>query len=392
MIKREYFSFKVFLLLELFLLGSGQLLKIGPLTIRMILFGVAIVYTIAYALKSQRIDKNIYVLFVFWLFTTIISFLIGIYNSNISMILLDLKPNMFFVMFLYFYFTIKSIDDVIQIKKLLKFSSLTLAVLYLSYLLLIQVNILSFDRVYETLSITKDFFFRGISGIFFYKGFFYLVIGLFFILFDKKIKKSSLMIISIAIILTFTRGFVLDILFVLVLWGIEEVLRNNYKVKYKVFIWVLVAFVLISIVSLFVFIQMNDKINSDSVRIQTIHQVFERINLFSLFFGHGFGVGVPIREYKMEIAYLEIFHKQGLLGLSFWLLLFVHSSSIFYYMSYAKKTFFRPFFYSIVIVYFQSLTNPYINNPIGMSILFISYVVLALGSSINEEELNLIND
>ena len=67
---------------------------------------------------------------------------------------------------------------------------------------------------------------------------------------------------------------------------------------------------------------LGDKNWSDIIRRRQIQQVFERISIPSFLIGHGFGIGVPVRKIHMEIAYLEIFHKQGLIGLVFWLILF----------------------------------------------------------------------
>lgn len=113
--------------------------------------------------------------------------------------------------------------------------------------------------------------------------------------------------------------------------------------------------------------------SGDELRIQTIYQVIDRITPLSFFIGHGFGNGVPIREVHMEMSYLEIFHKQGIFGLLFWIY-FLYSI----YRYYKKvdnryKDIAGAFFIGAILIYVQSLFNPYMNNPIGMSALLLSY-------------------
>jgi hypothetical protein len=76
----------------------------------------------------------------------------------------------------------------------------------------------------------------------------------------------------------------------------------------------------------------------------------------------------------MEISYLEIFHKQGLIGLAFWASL---AGAIFHqYLQAGPSAETDAFFYSSLFIFIESLTNQYINNPIGMSILLLSLVCL----------------
>jgi hypothetical protein len=76
----------------------------------------------------------------------------------------------------------------------------------------------------------------------------------------------------------------------------------------------------------------------------------------------------------MEISYLEIFHKQGILGLIFWS--YVFTLLVKRYLSAKKTDVAHAFFYGTLFVFFQSLTNQFINNPIGLSMLLVTLVVL----------------
>lgn len=108
-------------------------------------------------------------------------------------------------------------------------------------------------------------------------------------------------------------------------------------------------------------------------------QLAERVNPISIFVGHGFGIGVPIRPVHFEISFLEIFHKQGLLGLMFWLIflrIIVYNYTKI--RSYEYKKIALGFLLSSMFIYIQTQTNPFMNNPIGMSFLLISVISLQI--------------
>jgi hypothetical protein len=74
----------------------------------------------------------------------------------------------------------------------------------------------------------------------------------------------------------------------------------------------------------------------------------------------------------MEIAYSEILHKQGLLGLA-WLasvggILIVELGKA---IRLGNGRLAYPLFLSALFVFIESTTNPFINNPIGMSVLIV---------------------
>jgi hypothetical protein len=119
---------------------------------------------------------------------------------------------------------------------------------------------------------------------------------------------------------------------------------------------------------------LGDRDFSDSGRRQQIEEVVDRVTLSSFFIGHGFGVGVPSRPVHMEISYLEIMHKQGLAGMLFWAgLLYL----LFKKYRAAETTPWRDaFFCGAVFVFFQSLTNQYMNNPIGLAMIMLALVCL----------------
>jgi O-antigen ligase len=367
--------FFMVLLLELFLLGSGRLLEIGSLTARMIIFTIAISLSVVIVLYTQKIERKTGLLLLFFLFIVSISTFSGLVNSaDIGMIVEDLKPLFFFLVLLPFSLFIRTKKDIALIVNLIKNSSFILAILYLLFLVSMYSGILDFSSVYRFISLhSDDIMFRGASNdnaSFFYKGFLYLNIGFIFYIFSKnKYSKFFALILFVAILLTFTRGFLLA-LYISFLFFYALDLKN----KKSFFLMVSLALLGIALAP-FIVELFAKRAESDSIRFIQIHQVLEAITPLSFFIGHGFGIGVPIREMHMEIAYLEIFHKQGVLGLLFWFTIL--SVIVITYKKINNKNYIvKSFLVSTFFVYSQSATNPFLNNPIGMTVVLLSLIVL----------------
>jgi hypothetical protein len=123
---------------------------------------------------------------------------------------------------------------------------------------------------------------------------------------------------------------------------------------------------------------MGDRSNSDAIRYIQMEQVMSSINPISLIVGHGLGVGTEIRPIHMELSFLEIFHKQGLIGIVFWLCIYIHIFIMFFNIKDKRiKNQAYPFVLSVVFVILQSTTNPFMNNPIGLTMILITIVVLS---------------
>jgi hypothetical protein len=121
---------------------------------------------------------------------------------------------------------------------------------------------------------------------------------------------------------------------------------------------------------------LGDREFSDNARYLQLREVVDSISPASIILGHGFGRGVASRPVHMEIAYLEIFHKQGLIGIAVWAILFLNLVFRFNKASVFSPPTATAFFLSALFVFFQSLTNQYINNPIGMGMFLIALTTL----------------
>lgn len=363
--------FLTILLLEVVIGGGGRFIEIGSLSLKMIFFSIAVIISL---LSFTKIKNDILLqLQLSLFFLLILATCIGITSGiQISLIFPDISPLLFFFIISFFSLTINSYDDIIYIVKTIKIGSIFLAFLYFSILILLYMRYINFEWFYLWGNRAGEIFFREGNYMFFYKGFLYLCIGFFFHLTTSKNLRGiiSTTIMLLGVFLTLSRGLILMTCIVFAFY-IFFISKNKWLKFFSTLFGVLAAIYLLPIY----FKAIGDKTGSDKIRIDTFNEVVERINFISLFIGHGFGSGVPTRPEHMEMSYLEVFHKQGLLGLSFFIIVFF---LIFYFYFKIKKhrNISLAFLLSVCFVYLQSFTNPFVNNPIGISIVSLSIVCL----------------
>jgi hypothetical protein len=363
----------IIVLAELALFGSGQMLKIGPVTMRMLLFVFTTLLSLLIIFTYKRVEK--YFAKLVFLFSLVLGMgiFIGLINHNpIALLLEDIKPLIFFFSILFFSLVIKDVKDILLVNKIIKNASIVLGIVYLTLLIVLLLGYVNFLRFYAILSATGEFYFRG-SSAFFYKGFLYLCIGSFFFMDRFSVKNIiALLFVFTAIVLTFTRGFILS----LALVGIIYFLIISKRKIISFFILMLISIPIGFLIPAYLN-AVGNKSSSDNERFVQIAQVEDAIDPISFFIGHGFGQGTVKRPVHMEISFLEIFHKQGLLGVFFWITIFVCICYSFYKADLnGNRKLALPFLLSTIFIYLQTMTNPYLNNPIGMSVVIISLIVL----------------
>lgn len=359
-------------LLELFLGGGGRIFEMGAATLRMVLFFMNILIVALLYFKRYQIPTYtailIFVVTVFLIFYSILGLING---AQIALLAEDVKPLSYFYSILFFSYYIDSEQRVHLVVKLLKQSSLFMAMAYIIIQLLFYLNLIHFTWFYQytyTQISASDFIFRGTSGLFFYKGFAYMVVGLIFWIHSSKSfgKSIAIVLLTVAMILTGTRGVILvfGMLYAL-FYGVPLLLRLNVKML------ILSALLVFGSIYFFANRDIGNKELSDSIRVDQTVQVVQDIDFISFFIGHGFGIGVPIRPVHMEIGYLEVFHKQGILGLSLWGLLFFSLYKT-YVQQHNLEHIRKAFFLGTLFLTLLSLTNPFFNNPIGISMFMLT--------------------
>lgn len=372
-------TFGILVFCEMFLFGSGQVLQLyGGLTLKMLNYVLMLVIALLLSLSHHKIKRDTIELLVLYCVVISVASLLSAINGGLEYSFLDISPLSYFLVILFFDLYIRKTSDIKFVIRILKISTVALAIFYLIYIALINLEILNFKIVYILLENTSDIMFRGDSGAFFYKGFIYLAIGLIFYIVDGKLLSWQVLILLLAIYFTHTRAFLIIAACSYLFYYIYWVYSHHYRIPIKhIVIFAMLLFVFSLYASnLYSGFVGEDRTGGDIIRIQTMKEVVERVNIFSLFLGHGFGIGVPTREVHMEISYLEIFHKQGILGLLFWAYILIKSLLVFMKSPMLLQSKQLPFFLSILIIYIQSLFNPYLNNPIGMGFVIISYISL----------------
>lgn len=382
---KNFLSFLFILILyETSIGGGGRFIEFGGVTLRMFLFSATIIYFfITFVFNNKKVDKSIILLTLYFTLILFTGIIIAIFsNTNNTLILEDIKPLIFFYIILFYSFNINETKDLEKLHKIFKSSSLILAIAYCFLLLLLFTNKINVEEFYIKQNDLGEISFR--DGFFlFYKGFIFLCIGyIFFLTTSNKFKIYYLLFLFILIFLSFTRGFLLFTIIITLIYYIKK--KKNFIEKIFLFFIPIIFTFLIFKINIYEYV-FGDKSTSDSIRIDTVKEVIKNTNIISFIVGHGFGNGVPTRPVHMEISFLEIFYKQGVIGVLFWFFLFFN---IFYFYTKIKNIKHRklvyPFLLGTIFIFLQSFTNPYMNNPIGLSFILISYVVIMKVNNINK--------
>jgi hypothetical protein len=386
------YAFLTVVLLELFLGGTGRLVEFTSfLTLRMCLFLVYMCLIVVYLLVKRTLPAEVVVILIFFLALNILSAIVGYAGgAAFSDIFEDIKPLLNTFLLCYLAFSVKTTGDIRYLLKLLKISAVLLTVLHLVlYCVFLKYSDIAilYNAINSAESNNTVFLFKGESGFVNYTGDIYLCAG--FIVWEQYTKNSwikylVLLLITIAIILTGTRGLIIALAAVyFVKWVI-------LKFNYKSLIYIVFAVFMVLAVYLNIKGNIGDKDESDQTRYEQIDEVKERVTPLSFVVGHGYGIGVPIRPIHMEISFLEIFHKQGIIGLAYYFtVLFVA------YRAYKRSRQENSIglYMCVLFIFFVSTTNPYVNHPLGITVIAIAIIsMLKLIELEKTGDVNLLHD
>lgn len=365
-------SFFLIMLTEIFIGGAGRVFAFGSITLRMIFFVSAIIYTAILLTSYVKFNSLAIKLTLVFIPVTLLGILVGMINhTDPSNLVENVLMHSFFFTFPFFSQFIKTEHDVDRIIKIFKRSALFLAVIYLLFLVALITKLIPFAIAYKVLT-NPEIAFRGDSALF-YKGFLFMCCGVFFYGIGKNTISKYLgwLIILAAVIATLVRGFVVSLVgcYVFYLSFIKNIIWG--------LIFIAAIFIAFPFVLNYYKTALGDRSSSDQIRIVQIQQVAERTTPMSFIIGTGYGAGVPVRSNHFEINYLELFYKQGIIGLMFWFGLL----AIVVYKFYKAKRVGNgkkgvPFLLSCLFLYIQSASNPFLTNSMGMTILFISILSL----------------
>jgi len=135
------------------------------------------------------------------------------------------------------------------------------------------------------------------------------------------------------------------------------------------------ALILASTTSSFDMWSVIERPDSDDVRLADLDKVKSEIDTPMLIYGRGLGAPVGDRD-RIEMTYVEVLYKQGIIGLSLWIAVFLVNLTAFYSLRRSLKPQALPFLLATAYVYASTATNTFLTGSIGMSIVLISTVVL----------------
>lgn len=360
--------------LEAALLGGGRLLVLHGLTLKMWLFIAAQIYTLWQMIFAcRRLSASTILILASFSVLLLTGISIGVMSgAGEDAIIEDVKPLIYLLLLAFFELTIRSDWHLRLVLAIMKSCALLMAIAYVAVLGLLAVGVLPFSVLYAALSNVgvEDFMFRGDTGAFFYKGAIYLGIGVILFAKDKGWKAVlPLCILAGGLLATGTRGFFLGLAAAMLAHIVLSTQPMIRRLRYAT------AFLVLALLT-WAWFASSAADRSDSARSITFHEVSNRILPISLLVGHGFGNGVPEKPVHMEIAYLEIFHKQGVVGLGWWIGIMTFFCGRYWKARRLGNPHAEPLFLCVLFVATVSATNPFINNPIGITICLVALVGL----------------
>lgn len=362
------------LALEILLGGGGRLLEIGPVTARMLLFAVAILLALAVIALRGTLPGGRLTLLLLSAFLLVQSagVVIGLSRGNpMSSVWADLQPLMYFLLAPFVALSLEDRRNVEATRSLVLIAGVTLALAYLGALVLLVSGRIDFSWLYEMLDATGEFMFRG-ESFFFYKGFVYLgVCVVFLVAMPGRFAVPLLVVTGIALVLTLTRGFILS--------TAVAVLMLLYVLRMRLAALLLTlagaAALVVTFVALYSGVEgfMEQRSISNEVRLEDMSFIFGNVGPMTIMFGNGFGTPV-LERLNIENVYLWVLWKTGVIGLAFWLAPLMVCFVLFRRIPRWAAEFRLgcALLFSAVLIYVQSAMNPYLNNPIGLTMVMIA--------------------
>lgn len=373
----------VLVLVELLLGGNGYLIEIGGIRLRVLLFCLCMASVAVHFLARPSNSLAWEIWFLMALFAAIcaIGIATGMLHGNpTSFILAELKALSYFPMLLFFAITIRNFNDIQLTVRLIIRCGILQAVLFIGLLILMHGGVLGYSSVYSFLSQSDEFIFRHNPDDvffvgFFYKGAFHLAIaGLFLLFYPSKKNFLLALLMILALALSMTRGLMAALLVSLALAALFVPRRD----------WLLMLVFAITVGTTALLLTQGltllQRPVSDQIRINDIRLIAEQLGVSDALLGKGMGAPIGERS-RIEITYLEVFFKQGLVGLSLWAALLLVNIRAFLRMRGSARMLALPFLLSTFFVYAATATNTFLTGSIGMSTVLLSTTsLLALGN------------
>lgn len=354
------------LFFEIALGGGGKLFAYSFFSLRYVLFFFS-VFLMLFLFKKIKVSIEEFLLFTFGIFFVFLGLFSGLFRHNdLKLILFDVQPFLYFIVFFLLISRIFETSKILNIfKKMTIVSALIMSSVYILLQLLFKLGLFSPKTFYTMFATSSEIFFRGLDGVFFFKGFYFIAIAAIFSIFYRRY--FLFLFFILAIFLNETRGLLISTLFVSMM-----IFYFNSNKTYKIFLISLLPFILLGgyTVVNFVLGLREDVGESDSARFDAINYVLDSSTFTTALFGNGWGSLIYNRE-RIEIVFIEVFYKTGFLGL-------ISSLSFLFYafMKAADSNFRNVYFFIVLFMYLVSLTNPFVFTPMGIVTLAVCMIGL----------------
>lgn len=360
-------------LLELFLGGGGRLLQIGPGTLRMLLFAPCVLIGMGALLAQKRITDG-QMLAVGLVAAYLLVQLPGLVNGTLHAadpidMLTELQQSLYWLAAPFFALVLQSEAMVRRSAALVEFAGVALAVIYLGILIGSALGYIDFAALYARLSNSGEFVGRG-EDLFFYKGFLYLGIAtVFLVALPGRHRILLLGVVGAALVMTLTRGFLLATAAAVLVMLVAQGRWRSAGVG--------VALAVVAVLVVWVYLPSDAIVESRSIsnsqRIDDAVYMADHISAGTFLFGEGFGSMINDRP-VIENTFLWVFWNLGTAGLVFWLAPLALCTRYFLAIARSAATYRLAcgFYFGVVVVYIETMSNPFLNNPIGLSFVMIA--------------------
>jgi hypothetical protein len=379
-------------ILELLIGGGGRLTPIGPVTLRMVLFATCLCAWLVVAPITRQRRSNGHLLAIglvlSYLFIHISAFIVGLLKgTDVVRMNTEMQQSLYWLAAPFFAFILQSQAMVQRTAIIIQVAGIILATTYIAAITGLAIGAIDLVRLYPILNETGEFYFRG-ESFFFYKGFLYLGISIVFLIAIRGRHWGYLTtLVAGALVLTLTRGFVLSTSIAILLMLIAQrqwravSIASLSVIAAALLVWVYLPTVDDTL--------LGQRDISTSQREDDMAYIVDNISAKTIILGEGLGSLINNRP-NIENTFLWAIWKLGYLGFMFWIIPLIICT--YYYLKVSKNNSQHrlacAYFFGTILVYVQTATNPYLNNPIGLSFLLMalfSLKTIATESTLTEQ-------
>jgi hypothetical protein len=354
-------------LFELFVGGGGRLTEVGPVTLRMIFFALLLMVGSFACFRTYRRGNGVLLaveLVICYLIVHLPALVMGDWQGALSEdVIPEFQQSLYWLAAPVFALVLQSPNMVRRTALVVKSAGIVLALTYIFVVIGILSGKVNFASLYLKLHETGEIVARGETFLF-YKGFLYLGIAIiFFVATRPRFWVVSACLLGLALVMTLTRGFVAATSLALLLLLAFQ--------RRRVALAIGVGAVAIGGLLLLVYLPTDTLIANRELstvqRLDDMKYMLDHVSASTVFFGEGFGTPINDRG-SVENTFLWALWRMGVAGVVFWLIPFALCLLYFLRIPGRRSNGLAcAYFFGIVLVYIETATNPYLNNPIGLS-------------------------